>query len=103
MKATCLPRVSLLLRHGPYQAVSVVLACPSLRKITTANFELASRDKIIYALSRLPQLEEFNIRVYLESRRRSSEFCDVIKYCAFRFTCPLVQSHPPFQSTLTAT
>jgi hypothetical protein len=48
-----------------------------------ANFEVASRDHIINAFSRLSKLEELHIRVYLESRRRSSEFSAKLPYFDF--------------------
>lgn len=45
-----------------------------------ASFEVASKERVLQALRGLRQLKSFEIRVYLESDRRSKSFSSLIPY-----------------------
>lgn len=53
---------------------------PNLQRITVPDFEVVCRDRILSSLGSLSCLRSFNIRVYLQSKRRDPAFHAIFQW-----------------------
>jgi len=59
---------------------ALLRACPNVCDVMVPSFEVASKSNVLDALRQAQRIEKFNIRVYLESVRRSARFESLIPF-----------------------